>query len=153
MFNWLKQLDRHVPVRYAVWLLCGEGMLLKTPWNDGTTHLVLSVDVGPELCEGAACKLVAAGVEAAAGSAGATAAPASDPLPRRAGAQRQDARDGGATRAGGARPGSAARRVRGELKIIAILDAPVIERILTHLGLQAQAPPRAPAGGQSLQAA
>jgi hypothetical protein len=32
----------------------------------------------------------------------------------------------------------------GELKIIAvILDAPVIERILTHLGLQARAPPQA----------
>ena len=34
----------------------------------------------------------------------------------------------------------------GELKIIAaIVEAPVIERILTHLGLQARAPPRAPA--------
>jgi len=30
---------------------------------------------------------------------------------------------------------------------------PVIEKILTHLGLQAQAPPRAPARGQALQAA
>ena len=39
----------------------------------------------------------------------------------------------------------------GELKIIAsILEAPVIERILTHLGLQARAPPRAPARGQAL---
>ena len=39
----------------------------------------------------------------------------------------------------------------GELKIIAaILEAPVIERILTHLGLQARAPPRAPALGQTL---
>ena len=42
----------------------------------------------------------------------------------------------------------------GELKLIAaILEAPVIERILTHLGLQARAPPRAPARGQALQAA
>ena len=42
----------------------------------------------------------------------------------------------------------------GELKIIAaILEASVIERILTHLGLQARAPPRAPARGQTLQAA
>jgi hypothetical protein len=42
----------------------------------------------------------------------------------------------------------------GELKIIAaILQAPVIEKILTHLGLQARAPPRAPARGQALQAA
>ena len=42
----------------------------------------------------------------------------------------------------------------GELKIIAaILEAPVIEKILTHLGLQARAPPRAAARGQALQAA
>ena len=42
----------------------------------------------------------------------------------------------------------------GKLKIIAaILEAPVIEKILTHLGLQARAPPRAPARGQALQAA
>ncbi len=42
----------------------------------------------------------------------------------------------------------------GELKIIAaILEAPVIERILTHLGLQARAPPRAPARGHLQHAA
>jgi hypothetical protein len=42
----------------------------------------------------------------------------------------------------------------GELKIIAaILEAPVIEKILTHLGLQARAPPRAAARAQALQAA
>lgn len=42
----------------------------------------------------------------------------------------------------------------GELKIIAaILETPVIEKILTHLGLQARAPPRAPSRGQALQAA
>ena len=42
----------------------------------------------------------------------------------------------------------------GELKIIAaILEQPVIEKILTHLGLQARAPPRAAARGQALQAA
>jgi hypothetical protein len=36
----------------------------------------------------------------------------------------------------------------GDLKIIAaILEAPVIAKILTHLGLQARAPPRAPARG------
>ena len=28
MFNWLLQLDRHVPVRYSVWLLRAVGMLL-----------------------------------------------------------------------------------------------------------------------------
>ena len=42
----------------------------------------------------------------------------------------------------------------GELKIIAaILEAPVIEKILTHLGLQARAPPRSPARGPQRQAA
>ena len=42
----------------------------------------------------------------------------------------------------------------GELKIIvAIMEQPVIEKILTHLGLQARAPPRAPASGPQLQAA
>ena len=42
----------------------------------------------------------------------------------------------------------------GELKIIAaILEQPVIANILTHLGLQARAPPRAPARAQALQAA
>ena len=42
----------------------------------------------------------------------------------------------------------------GELKIIAaILAAPVIERILTHLGLQARAPPRVPARRDLQQAA
>ncbi|MBC7483743.1 MAG: FMN-binding glutamate synthase family protein, partial [Rhizobacter sp.] len=28
MFTWLKQLDRHFPVRYTVWLLCGVSALL-----------------------------------------------------------------------------------------------------------------------------
>ncbi len=42
----------------------------------------------------------------------------------------------------------------GQLKVIAaILEAPVIERILTHLGLQARAPPRVPARGGFEQAA
>ena len=42
----------------------------------------------------------------------------------------------------------------GELKVIAaILVQPVIEKILAHLVLQARAPPRAAARGQSLQAA
>ena len=46
------------------------------------------------------------------------------------------------------------RQLRGELKIIAvILEAPVIEKFLMHLGLQARAPPQAPARGQALQAA
>ena len=42
----------------------------------------------------------------------------------------------------------------GDLKIIAaILEAPVIEKILTHLGQQARVLARAPARGQALQAA
>ena len=42
----------------------------------------------------------------------------------------------------------------GELKIIAAIhEQPVVEKILTHLGLQARAPPRAPARGTQLQAA
>ncbi len=42
----------------------------------------------------------------------------------------------------------------GEPKIVAaILEQRVIEEILTHLRLQARAPPRAPARGQALQAA
>jgi len=42
----------------------------------------------------------------------------------------------------------------GQLKIIAaILEQPAIEKILPHLGLQARAPPRAPARGSQLQAA
>lgn len=42
----------------------------------------------------------------------------------------------------------------GELKIIAaILEQPVIEEILTHVGLQTREPPRSPARGPQLQAA
>jgi hypothetical protein len=42
----------------------------------------------------------------------------------------------------------------GELRIIAaILEPAVIEKILTRLGPQARAPPRAPARGQALRAA
>ena len=42
----------------------------------------------------------------------------------------------------------------GELKIIAaILEQPVIEKILMHQGLQARAPPRSPTREQALQAA
>ena len=28
MFDWLKRLDRHVPVRYSVWLLCALGLVV-----------------------------------------------------------------------------------------------------------------------------
>ncbi len=42
----------------------------------------------------------------------------------------------------------------GQFKIIAaILESPVIERILTHLGLEARAPARVPARGDLQQAA
>ncbi len=48
---------------------------------------------------------------------------------------------------------SVPRFAHGVLKIIAaILERPTIEKILNHLGLEARAPPRAPACGQmSLQ--
>jgi len=42
----------------------------------------------------------------------------------------------------------------GHLKIIAaIMEQPVIEKIVTHLGLQPRAPPSAPAPRSQLQAA
>jgi len=42
----------------------------------------------------------------------------------------------------------------GQVKIIAAsVEQPVIEKILTHLGLQARAPPRSPARGQALRLA
>jgi hypothetical protein len=42
----------------------------------------------------------------------------------------------------------------GDLKMTAaILEQPVIEKILVHLGLQAREPPRSPALGQVLHAA
>ena len=82
----------------------------------------------PELCEGAACKVVAAGIHAAAGCAGATAQAALDPFgvrvtslrevsgpplrePRRAGAQRKVARAGGAAGTRTTRAGRTAGRV------------------------------------------
>jgi hypothetical protein len=37
--------------------------------------------------------------------------------------------------------------------IVVYLEAPVIAKILKHLGLQARAPPRSPARGQALQVA
>ena len=41
----------------------------------------------------------------------------------------------------------------GELKFIAaMVEQPVIEKTLMHLGLQARAPPRAPARGHALLA-
>jgi hypothetical protein len=45
-------------------------------------------------------------------------------------------------------------RCGGELKMIAaILEAPVIENNLTHLGLRSRVTPRSPARRQALQAA
>ncbi len=42
----------------------------------------------------------------------------------------------------------------GKLKVMtAILQQPVVEKILTHLGLQARAPPRSRARGQAQHAA
>ena len=57
-------------------------------------------------------RLAARAIEERPLTARAQAAIAPDPLPRRAGTERQAARDGGATTARGARPGSAARLVQ-----------------------------------------
>jgi glutamate synthase domain-containing protein 2 len=51
MFHWLQQLDRHVPVRYSVWLLCAVGALLAAfTWvafgTGGWLALVLALLVG-----------------------------------------------------------------------------------------------------------
>ena len=65
---------------------------LKTPWRDGTTHLVMSP---LEFMQ----RLAARAIEERPSVALATATPAPNPLPWRAGAQRQAARAGGAARA------------------------------------------------------
>ena len=84
---------------------------LKTPWRDGTTHLVMSP---LEFMQ----RLAARAIEERPSVARATATAAPDSLPRRAGALiynfGQAARAGSAARARGGSPGSKARRVRGE---------------------------------------
>ena len=52
-----------------------------------------------------------------------------------------------------ATPRSGEQAALGAKIIAAILEAPVIEKILTHLGLQARAKLQAPARGQAMQAA
>ncbi|HEY8707903.1 MAG TPA: transposase [Burkholderiaceae bacterium] len=69
---------------------------LETPWRDGTTHLVMSP---LEFMQ----RLAAWAIEERPAVTRAQATTASDPLAWRAGAQRQDARAGGAARAGGRR--------------------------------------------------
>ena len=126
---------------------------LKTAWHDGTTHIVMSP---LEFMQ----RLAARATEGRPSGAHAPAPVAPDPI-------------GGAGRAGRRCRRVGARRSRaqllkrvfeidlehcpncgGKLKIsAAIVEAPVIERILTHLGLQARAPARAPARGYMLHAA
>ncbi len=138
---------------------------LKTPWRDGTTHLVMSplefmqrlaalmprprlhlIGFHGELAPNAKMRALAVpqasdeGVEAAQPAEGETNCAHHSPV-----------------RLSWAR---LLKRVfeldlehcpkcGGKLKIIAaILEQPVIEKILTHLGLQARAPPRAPVRGQ-----
>ena len=62
---------------------------LKTPWRDGTTHIVMSP---LEFMQ----RLAARATEGRPSGAHATAPAAPDPLPRRAGAERRVARAGGA---------------------------------------------------------
>ena len=82
---------------------------LKTPWRDGTTHLVMSP---LEFMR----RLAARAIEERPSVARATATPTPDPLPWCAGTECQAARAGGAARARACRPGSKARRVRGDLR-------------------------------------
>ena len=99
---------------------------LKTPWRDGTTHLVMSpLDFMR--------RLAARAIEERPSVARAKATPTPHPFgvrvislrevsepplrePRRVGTQRQAARAGGAARARVASAGHTARRMRGELR-------------------------------------
>ena len=82
---------------------------LKTPWRDGTTHLVMSP---LEFMQ----RLAARATEGRPSGSCAAAAVASDPVPRRAGTQREAAGTSGAARAARAgasgHRGSSRRRVR-----------------------------------------
>ena len=142
---------------------------LKTPWRDGTTHLVMSplefmqrlaaLVPRPRLhlirFHGVLApnsKLRASVVPASSDQdAGASVHPSTEPEPEPGCSHSRPMRL------------SWARLLKrvfafdlehcpncgGDLKIIAaIVQAPVIERILTHLGLAARGPPRAPARGQ-----
>lgn len=175
---------------------------LKTPWRDGTTHLVLSVDVGPSLrtaprltrgpssararparlspleCMQRLAALVPRprlhlirfhGVLAPNAKLRALVVPQMVPQePQQAAPEEKPAEcEVTCTHHRPVRLSWARLLKRvfdidlehypncgGQLKIIgAILEQLVIEKILTHLGLQARAPPRAPARGPQLQAA
>ncbi len=135
---------------------------LKTPWRDGTTHIVMSP---LEFMQRLAALVPRLHLIRFHGVLAPNAKLRAQVVP--AGPQQE----AGASELGAAEPTSPHRRPArmgwarllkrvfeidlehcpncgGELKIIAaILESVVIERILTHLGLQARAPPRAPARG------
>ncbi len=139
-------------------------LTLKTAWRDGTTHLVMSplefMQRLAALAPRPRLHLIRFhGVLAPNAKLRAQVVPQQPPVPA------QSARPDAGEAMLGHRPvrPSWVRLLKrvfdldlehcpncgGELKIIAaILEAPVIEKILTHLGLQARAPPRAPARGQ-----
>ncbi len=139
----------------------GEVVLeLKTPWRDGTTHLVMSplefMQRLAALVPRPRLHLIRFhGVLAPNAKLRSQVVPdESQPESAQAAGPEASLAHGRAGRIGWAR---LLKRVfgidiehcpncGGELKIIAaILERAVIERILTHLGLQARAPPRAPA--------
>ena len=137
---------------------------LKTPWRDGTTHQVMSplefMQRLAALVPRPRLHLIRFhGVLApnAKLRAKVVPRPADEPAQKESTPEDGEATHGPPMRLGWAK---LLKRVfnldlehcpncGGELKIIAaILERPAIEKILTHLGLQARAPPRAPARGQ-----
>ena len=145
---------------------------LKTAWRDGTTHIVMSplefMQWLAALAPRPRLHLIRFhGVLAPNAKLRAMVVPAGLGWARRPGRQGPPRRSQGCAHSRPARISWSRLLKRvfqidiehcpncgGELKIIAaILAAPVIERILTHLGLQARAPPRVAARGDLQQAA
>jgi Putative transposase len=143
---------------------------LKTPWRDGTTHLVMSPLESMQrlaaLVPRPRLHLIRLhGVLAPAAELRALVVPQGSAEPANAALSAECEANCAHHRAVRLSWAKLLKRVfdldlehcpncGGELKIIAaILERPVIEKILTHLGLQARAPLRSPAREQALQAA
>ena len=94
-----------MPVRSKIGVSIGPGLTTLTRMPRSTSSAAIVRPNGPEAQDALARRHhapgdVAAGVHAATRRPGAEAALASDPLPRRAGTERKDARAGGAASAG-----------------------------------------------------
>ena len=136
---------------------------LKTPWRDGTTHQVMSplefMQRLAALVPRPRLHLIRFhGVLAPNAKLRAKVVPQPDePVEKGSAPEDGEAAHGRPMRLGWAKllkrvfnlDSEHCPNCGGELKIIAaILERASIEKILTHLGLQARAPPRAPARGQ-----